>query len=184
MKMTRTFVVIFQEANPSRNLDLNNLPSYGRFDVVCRSITSCLFLSNGFRRDTMFVAVFEKTSSFLVIRGDEARGLNPDERSLAGILRDAFSGRHHPGIWYGPGTLETVLKEFGSWNIFVMDPRGKSISQLNGTNVAFILGDHLGFSPKSRKVLSTFPMLSLGVNEEYLTSQTIAIIHYLYDKGA
>ncbi len=183
MHPKKVFIIVFQEAQPSRNLDLDDLPRHGRFDVVCRTITSCLFLSNSFRKDTTFVGVFENARTMLVIRGSETKHLNPDERSLAGTLREVFSGTRYPGLWYGPGTLKTVLKEFQGWNMLVMDPRGKPISQNLQKQTVFILGDHLGFSSATRQILSSLTMASLGVEVEYLTSQTISILHFLCDKN-
>ncbi len=183
MEPSRSFIVVLQEAIPSRNIKLDDLPGQGRLDVLCRVITSCLFLSNGFRRDTQLVAVFEKTHTFLVIQGNKVRGLNPDERSLGGILRDVFSGEKIPGMWYGPGTLEMVLKELHNWKVMVLDPRGKPFQEPIEERVAFVLGDHLGFSSHSRDLLSSYPFLSLSVNVDYLTSQTVAILHYICDKN-
>ena len=177
-KSKRTFILLLKTANPSPNISLNNLPGEGRLDVLCRTLTAALFVSNGFRKDTELWAYFQSYGKVLIINGLEARGLNPDERSQAGLLKKVFSGMNVSGFTFKSGDWREIFSTFQTLNL--LDPNGENFAKKKFQSYTFVLGDHLGLESSELEVFKDNSKISLG-SQIYLTSQCTSIIHYLLD---
>lgn len=152
---------------------LNNL-TQGRMDEVARFIHNVLFLSHRMRRDAVAkITLFEGPWAPLTIsiRGDNVKGLHPDERSIGGFLLNAMK-RFLEGKTLPPGVevkksvelpMGTVLDEGGERRV----PR---------TSYFYIGG------PKGFPVEPPGEKISLG-GEVYTASQTVTIVNYLLDVG-
>ena len=74
--------------------ELNNLPE-GRVDLLARCASSALFYSHGVRRGVRLWLVLSGHGRTLCCDGGAARGLRPDERSLAVAMRRAIKAADH-----------------------------------------------------------------------------------------
>lgn len=74
--------------------ELNNLPE-GRVDLLARCASSALFYSHGVRRGVRLWLVLSGHGRTLCCDGGAARGLRPDERSLAVAMRRAIKTADH-----------------------------------------------------------------------------------------
>lgn len=179
--MSRHFIILSNTVDYKKPLSLNNLTGFGRLDVLCRCITAVFFLSNAFRKETRLSIFFRLNERLLNIDGNKAEGINPDERSIAGVLKRVFKGRTARGITFVPATLEEIL---AFHHPTVLDIYGKkTFTQLSQQNV-FLIGDQIGFTDTDRKLFSRVDgveSLTIG-SHVYLSSQTITILHYLLDQ--
>ena len=88
----RDFVLLCHETRAdvaSGSFDLNNLPS-GRVDVLARCVSAALFVSHGVRRNVRVWLMLCDARLTLCLESSDARGLHPDERSIAAALRRAL----------------------------------------------------------------------------------------------
>jgi tRNA (pseudouridine54-N1)-methyltransferase len=174
----RRFLIISNTVDTSKPLSLNSLTGYGRLDVLCRCITAAFFLSNKFRKDVIVIIYFRKNEKTLEIQGSKVRGINPDERAIAGVLKRVFSGKKYIGITFYSEKLEDFLSKFKP---LMLDASGEtSVQNFIGYNNTFLIGDHLGFLEEDRHLFGKFDRISLGSNV-YLSSQTITILNNLLD---
>ncbi len=173
----RRFLIISNTVDTSKPLSLNALTAYGRLDVLCRCIPAVFFLSNKFRRDVVLEIFFRINQKVLEIQGNTVRGINPDERAIAGVLKRIFKGLDYPGTRFYDCSLESLLKD---QNPILLDTEGVNSTLLLETNNFFIIGDHIGFIEEDYKTLAKFKKFSLGDNV-YLSSQTITLLNYLLD---
>ncbi|MFW9853837.1 MAG: hypothetical protein ACFFFG_02165 [Candidatus Thorarchaeota archaeon] len=179
--MSRHFIILSNTVDCRKPLSLNNLTGFGRLDVLCRCITATFFLSNAFRRETQLSIFFRLNELLLNINGKKAEGINPDERSIAGVLKRVFKGRISRGITLVPATLQEIL----TFHLpTVLDVHGnKNFTELTQQDV-FLIGDQIGFTDTDRQMfsdVSKVESLTIG-SHVYLSSQTITILHYLLDQ--
>ena len=178
----RQFIIIMRNI-PSieaiQNLKLNNLTDY-RIDALLRCINAAFFLSNDFRRDTgLYVCLDDDTS--IKFSGKSLRGLNPDERQLAGVLKKATLKRKYPGIEFADGGLEQL--EIDPLDTVLLSQSEVKIKHENPRKTRrFILGGYQGFIKKDLDYLIQLeiPVLSMG-DKLYLTSHCILFINILMD---
>jgi tRNA (pseudouridine54-N1)-methyltransferase len=85
-------------------------------------------------------------------------------------------------------TFEALIKELdeqGKKNFYLLDKRGKDISEIKiKENPIFILGDHEGIPKNNKTFIKRYKkdLFSLG-RTNYFTSQCITILNYLVDKN-
>lgn len=186
----RHFVLLGHTAPTTPAFTLNDLPgSAGRLDLVCRAIGSAFFLSHDLRRDVEVTLLLQDTIEIRLV-GERLRRLNPDERSTAALVKCALEriNTHKvestPGIFVSRGTLEGICDRLTSNNVrpIVLHEAGRPIEPRRlPQNPAFILSDHLEFTPEDEATLVEFPRFSLGKRALH-TSQCVTIIHYMLDR--
>ncbi len=170
----RAFIVLGHTAPVTPDFSLNDLPgSAGRLDILCRCVTAAFCLSHGIRRDVTVYLVL-RNQIVLRLEGASLRHLNPDERSTAALIQKAlraFTERpgaeieSTPGIFVAAGGLPGVLERVreGGLPVYWLHERGSPIRQAElRPDAAFVLSDHLEFSPEEIAILAAFPKLSLG----------------------
>jgi tRNA (pseudouridine54-N1)-methyltransferase len=170
----RAFIVLGHKVPLTPNFSLNDLPgSAGRLDILCRCVTAAFCLSHGIRRD---VTVYLVLQNQIVLRFEGARlkHLNPDERSTAALIQKALKAfteragaeiESTPGIFVAAGGLSEALKRVTDEGLTVywLHERGSPIRKVQlSADAAFVLSDHLEFSPEEAKILAAFPKLSVG----------------------
>jgi len=184
VSITRRFNVIVNEAFIGTDFSLNNLTGSGRVDVVCRIISSTFFLSNAFRKNTELNLLFKKTSQKITISGNRVRGINPDERAIAGVIKRIFTGnKPYLGIKVTNIDWNSFLSKLEGY-LLLEDSPELSLENTTLDQITFTLGDQRGFSDEDLGILranNNLEMVSLG-NISYLTSNCISIVHYLFDK--
>lgn len=162
------------------DFSLNDLPGAGRMDVVCRCITSALWLSDQLRKDTIFHALLEgkpNPPKLLTFNPLKLRRLYPDERNVAAHIKHALQNKKLPGIYVFTKSFEEFLKEQDK-QIFFLDASGKNIRKVEfEEDVLFVLGDHKGLREQDIKG----EKISVG-KKIYLASQVISIIQNELDR--
>lgn len=180
---TRFFILLLKITNPNPNLNINNLSGEGRFDLLSRVITNVFFLGGGefkFRTNNELWVYFQSYGKKLIFKGNEIKGMNPDERSQAGILKSVFSGQSFKGIEYSSAKWTEISQIFPS--CVILDVDGYKINELDISSNVFLIGDHLGLTEEEKLHLSRHKSLSLG-KKVYLSSQCISIINYYLDQS-
>lgn len=173
----RKFLIISNTVDTSQPLSLNSLTAYGRLDVICRCISSAFYLSNDFRKDVFLSIFFQKNQKIMEIDGNKVRGLNPDERAIAGVLKKIFVGKEFPGINIQSQDLDVILHD---QSILLLDKNGIKLDSAISESNTFVIGDHLGFQIENKELLQNSRKISLG-KTEYMSSQVITILHFLLD---
>ena len=179
---TRIFILLLKITNPNPNLNINNLSGEGRFDLLSRVLTNVFFLGGGdfkFRTENELWMYFQSYGKKLVFKGNEIRGMNPDERSQAGILKKVFSGEKIKGIEYSSAKWTEISRIFP--NCIILDETGYKFDELDISSNIFLMGDHLGLTEEEKLYLSKHKSLSLG-KRIYLSSQCVSIINYYLDQ--
>jgi tRNA (pseudouridine54-N1)-methyltransferase len=175
----RRFVVIGQSASASGDFLIDDVPgTSGRLDVLLRCVRAGLLFSHGVRHDAVVYLVLSGgplAPRALRIRGADAKFLRPDERSLATLVKktlalpedgapEGFSERK-PGVSVARGGLDAVLRDIGPATAYVLEEGAPDLRQapdLLGDSV-FFLGDHLGFDPLARALLTERGARPLGL---------------------
>ncbi len=110
--------------------------------------------------------------------GSVVRGINPDERAIAGILKRVFQGLPVSGISFYNGELKDLISKYQP---VILDVHGEVNQEFIRASHSFIIGDQVGYPKEFEEVFSVLKKISLGINE-YLSSQTISIVNYILDQ--
>ncbi|TKX76746.1 tRNA (pseudouridine(54)-N(1))-methyltransferase TrmY, partial [Halorubrum sp. SD626R] len=89
----RQFVVVGHEVPTDPDaISLSDIPGAGRLDLLCRCVSTGVFLSHGIRENVRvhLVVADELTVTF---DADTLRHLHPDERNVAARVRDALAAK-------------------------------------------------------------------------------------------
>lgn len=164
----RSFVLAAHEAPVDEGFSLDALPSNGRMDLVARFLCTALLTSHGVRDDAEARLVL---SDEVVVRvdGGEVEGLNPDERSVAGVLRKAVEEAGYreqevqTGVYVGPGDLEDAVDDAGGTVVW-MHEDGEAAAELEPPeNPTLVFGDHRDFSERDVEVMEPRADLRLSL---------------------
>ena len=132
----------------------------------------------GNRHDTVVYLVLlggPRAPRTLRIEGATARFLRPDERSLAVLVQKALAApveaggdgfvQVRPGVAIAEGGLEAVLADLGPATLHVLEEGAPDLREapLAGRDVAFFLGDHVGFDETTRARLAAVGAIPVGV---------------------
>ena len=165
----RRFVVLGRTAKASTGFSLDDLPSSsGRLDVLLRCVRAALLTSHGLRPEVLVYLVLQGGGGgprVIRIGGAGLQFVRPDERSLALLVQKAL-GRHvggaagfveqKPGLAVADGGLECVLADLRGARAYVLEEGARDLRQasLEGEDLAFFIGDHLGFDEAARSTLA------------------------------
>lgn len=189
----RQFVVVAHEltAPEAADLNLDDLPGTGRLDLLSRCVTSALLLSHDIRED---VRVHLVADGYVVrFEGSEIRRINPDERSTAARIRDAFDAREgaigamaatpSPGVSIRRGDLEAVLDDLDDVTLFELHADGQPVVDLDPPgNPAFVLSDHRDFTDEEANLLGEHADARVSIGPQILhADQTITVAHNYLD---
>ena len=138
-------------------------------DILCRCVTTSLFLSHDMRRDSECHLVLlgdpdpPKTIRF---SGRDVRYLSPDERSAASLIKKALvvpcSGDYTvsmPGVTIRRGGLAELVREHC---FVVLDESGDDIRELTTLPEAYLLSDHENFDERELKITEGLQKVSVG----------------------
>jgi tRNA (pseudouridine54-N1)-methyltransferase len=197
----RRFVVLGQTATASPGFSLDDLPgSSGRLDVLLRALKSALLTSHGLRRDTVaYLVLLGDAAAPRAIRvdGRVAEYIRPDERSLAGRVKNALAWEPDPGTAPGAwsverqgmavarGGVEAVVADLGATTAYVLEESGADVraAKLDVENPVFYVGDHLGFDAVSRLSLTALGATALSVGPVSVhADDAIALVHNELDR--
>ena len=166
----KRFAVVGHRAATSGTFSLNDLAgSAGRMDVLCRCINASFFLSHDLRRDVECYLILcgepgpEKTVLF---SGSALRYLSPDERSSAALVKKALAlpcgdefRESTPGVYVRRGGFTRLLAEVP---FAVLDEAGEDIRAAPALPEAYLLSDHLNFTPEEEDMIAAYTRYSVG----------------------
>ena len=193
----RDIVIIGHKAKTNGDFSLNDLPgSAGRMDILCRCVSSALFLSFGMRRDVnVHLLLLGDPDPGKIIRfeGLHLRYLNPDERSSGSLIQKALQKdateqdiRSTPGVWIRRGDLKSLLSEFEGRTLLYLREDGEDIRELASEirDPVFILGDHTGVTEEEEEQLLEAGAKIISVGPISLHSNhCITLIHNELDRA-
>ena len=192
--MVRTFIVRARTAKTTPDFSVDDLPGSGRMDLVCRCISSALFISLDVRRDTIIHVVLEgpkeppKTITFY---GDKIKDLQPDERFLALIIKKAVSAKLEGkevevilGVFVSKKSFEAVVKELAKTQLIYLDPDGKDIRKFEfKKDFTAVLSDYIGMPRKSEGWLERMNAEKISLGPVTLfASHAIVVMHNEIDR--
>jgi tRNA (pseudouridine54-N1)-methyltransferase len=179
----RNFLLFMRKLQLDKPRFSLNALTQNRLDVLLRCISATFFLSNSFRRDTNLFIAARDESQLLELEGSLLKGLNPDERAIAGWLRKNLRTRNNCGLQAITSGMDEFLANFST--IFILDQAGTPIEEVGSLppGALFAIGSHQGFSQEDKKRLQAHggQLISLGM-PEYLSSTTISIIQWTLDR--
>lgn len=163
----RQFIVVARSGPTTDDFSLDDLPAAGRVDLLARCVTASLLLSHGLREDvrTHLVLGDEFTVRF---EGEDLRGLYPDERSTAALIRKALSEREEAigqipveissGVSLVRTGLDATLAEVASDSqIYRLHPDGSSKSDVSPPeSPAFVLSNHREFEEADAETIEQY----------------------------
>ncbi|MBZ3935561.1 tRNA (pseudouridine(54)-N(1))-methyltransferase TrmY [Methanimicrococcus blatticola] len=200
----KDFVIIGNKAVNGGKISLNDLPgSAGRMDVLCRCVTSALFISFGMRRDiNVWLILKGEPGPDKIVRfnGETMRSLNPDERSSGSLIQKALlidaseiEKQSTPGVFVRYGNLAQLLNEFSEEKrpLFYLKEDGDDVTEMIQTesaalleNGVYILGDNQGVFEDDEKMIENADALKISVGPiSLLSSQCITLILNVLDRA-
>lgn len=184
----REFVYFSQSARTSGNFDSGELMKAGRMDIAIHSFIQGVFLSHGFRKDTVFHFVFygqpDPPKHIEIQVKDDLEISKKDVGNLIKkILYKFKEGKKteiFPGCFVERKSFLKLVEELDNdgKEIFILDKKGEDIRKAKiGNDCVFILGDHEGLPKKEMKRLKEIATsVSVG-NKMYFASQTVAVVN-------
>lgn len=154
----RSFVLAAHDVPVDEGFSLDALPSHGRMDLVARFLSASLLTSHGVRSTAEARLVL---GNELVVRvdGGEVEGLNPDERSVAGVLRKAVEEagyREHEvqtGVYVAPGDLGDAVDDAGGTVVWMQEDGEAAAEVEPPEDATMVFSDHLDFTEEDVEVL-------------------------------
>ena len=193
----RQFLIVGHDAPTAPEFSLDDLAGgAGRLDVLCRCVTSALFLSHSIREAVRVHLVLgdEFTVRF---DGRTIRRLNPDERSTAALIRTALENRADaighmpaestPGVTIRRMGFEATLGELATdATVVTLHEDGDRAADVDPpADPLFVLSDHRNFTDQESSLLSTTADERLRLGPEILhADHAITVAHnYLDTEG-
>ncbi|MDD5416416.1 MAG: tRNA (pseudouridine(54)-N(1))-methyltransferase TrmY [Candidatus Aenigmarchaeota archaeon] len=186
--MTRTFILYSYGTTDDFNLD--RLFESGRIDLVCRCVIGALWISNDVRRDTQIIIVLNtgrRPPVSIKFDGNKILGIEASELSIAQVIKKALSvvkdkewANVQSGVSVSRRSFQEIVKD--AKNVYVLDAKGKHISNFKPENPTFVLGDNVGL-PKNEMsfALRKGEKVSLG-NKVYLASSVVSVVNWILDQ--
>ncbi|WP_421908116.1 tRNA (pseudouridine(54)-N(1))-methyltransferase TrmY [Methanolacinia petrolearia] len=181
----KRFLIIGHKAVTEGGFSLNDMPGgAGRMDVLCRCVNSCFFLSHDLRRDVecyLLLLGEPNPPKTILIKGNEVRYLNPDERSAGSLIKKALQvvcGEEFiestKDIYIRNGGLERLLNEI---DFSVLDENGTDIRSVEEIPENYILSDHMNFSEEEESLIKDLPKISAGPKVLHADHTVIVILN-------
>jgi tRNA (pseudouridine54-N1)-methyltransferase len=165
----RDFVYIAHEAPTEAGFSVEDLPGTGRLDLLCRCVNAALLTSHGVRENTEAHLVLRNDDGKDVtvrFEGEDLHGINPDERSIAGVVRATLNELTYyevetsPGVYVAERSVAEVLEATDGETV-VLDENGESLER-PPDSPTFVLSDHLDFTDEDLGALGDARRVSLG----------------------
>lgn len=188
----RQFVVLGHEVPLEPDFSLDDLAGgAGRLDVVCRCVNAAVFLSHGIREDVRVSVVLQDTVTIEIASG-HLRYMAPDERNIAGLLRNTLEAKHdaigHQAVEASPGVkianrdLTTTLERIET-PLYLLHESGDPLPDVQPPEEAgYIVSDHLEFTERDRSVMEDRVVNTLSLSPRRLhADHAITIVHNYHD---
>lgn len=191
----RQFLIVGEDAPTTAEFSLDGLPEAGRMDLLARCVTASLLLSHGLRETvrTHLVLDDEFTVRF---EGEQLRGLHPDERSTAALIRNALEQReeaigHMPvetsaGVSLTRMGLDATLSNLDEDGVVCQlhedgDPIGESQPP---ENPIFVLSNHTDLDDTAAEIVDKYADRRVSLGPEPLhADHAISVVHNWLDRS-
>lgn len=194
--MRRVYIIYSPTAWSTLDLNYKSLPSYGRLDVLFRSVLSAFKLKGGYRTDVEVVTVHDGPPDpplTLVFKDKLLHAYSPkNEVELARASANCLNDKEKLyTLKYGLSKVISRYKSKGYYTIYLRE-NGKCIKRVLDNlrkceekvgGVAFIAGSHVDI-PRTLETLvlkRVDDVASIGPTS-YLTSQSIVLTNYFLDR--
>ncbi|MUW13851.1 tRNA (pseudouridine(54)-N(1))-methyltransferase TrmY [Halorubrum sp. CBA1125] len=196
----RQFVVVGHDVPTDPDaVSLSDIPGAGRLDLLCRCVSTGVFLSHGIREAVRvhLVVADELTVTF---DADRLRHLHPDERNVAARVRDALAARDDaighepadvsPGVELRRMGLSVTLDRLVDGRRAATDPALVQLHEAGEPLVGvdppadpvFVLSDHRDFTAAEAALLADESDRRVRVGPKRLhADDTIAVVHNWLD---
>ncbi|MDY6761632.1 MAG: tRNA (pseudouridine(54)-N(1))-methyltransferase TrmY [Candidatus Nanohaloarchaea archaeon] len=178
------FIVLGHDPPTDADFSLDDL-TQGRLDLLARSVNAALLQSHRIRTGTTVSLVLQDEAT-VQFRGDDIGGLNPDERSIAGVIRKALQrldgrGSLPDGVATKTHGLEPVLE--GAGQLFQLRGDGTPVTDAApGQDATFVLSDHRPFTDPEQQLLDKYGAEKVSLGPETLhTDHAITVAHNYLD---
>ncbi len=195
----REFILRALKGKTTPDFSLDDLPSAGRMDLVCRCISNALWISNDLRRDTIIHVVMDGPSlppKIVSFSGLELRGVSFDERDIARHIKEALmKGKPleineeadvSPGIKVAKKSFEALVKEKSNTSqLFYLHKKGNDIREVKFEgDVTFVFGDYIGMPKNTESLLDRLGAKRLTLGPVMLfASHCIIVAHNELDRN-
>ena len=194
----REFVLLALKAETSPDFNLDNLPDAGRMDLVCRTISNTLLISNHIRDNTIINVVLngpKDPPKIISFYGNNVKNLEPDEKTIARFIKNALKDglklklneeiETSPGIKISKKSFETLIKEKSSTSqLIYLHPKGEDLRKFDfEDNVTFIFGDYIGLPKKTERLLDRLGAKKISIGPVMLfASHCSVLVHNELDR--
>ena len=145
-------------------------------------------IRDSLRRDvTVYLVLLGGTDApkTVMFSGEKVRSLNPDERSAGALIKKALEipvgeefRESTRGVYVRRGGLSRLLREH---TFAVLDESGEDIERVPLFPEAFLLSDHLDFTPEELDMASNCPRYCVGPKILH-ADHTITVLHNVLDR--
>lgn len=193
----KEFILLSLKARTDPDFSLDDLPGAGRMDLICRTISNTLWISNELRRDSVIhVSMNGPRASPKIISfdGKTLKGLDPDERSIAKAIKLALKEGLNlklneekevsGGIKISKKAFETLIKEKSGNQLVYLHPKGEDLREFRfNKDLIFILGDNIGLPRKTEKLLDRLGAKKIKLGPKMIfASHCPVIVHNELDR--
>ncbi|MFB6269570.1 MAG: tRNA (pseudouridine(54)-N(1))-methyltransferase TrmY [Halobacterium sp.] len=188
----RQFVVLGHHAPTDPDFSLDDLAgAAGRLDVLCRCVNAAVFLSHGVR-DNVEISLVLRDEVTVRIDSSDLRYMNPDERNIAGLLRQALEAKDQaighreaestPGIHVSKRGFQAVLESVDG-TVVELHEDGDPLADVEPpTDPVFVLSDHEDFTEEEAVLLAEHSDRRVRVGPEVLhADHTITVAQNYLD---
>ncbi|MFB6282492.1 MAG: tRNA (pseudouridine(54)-N(1))-methyltransferase TrmY [Halobacteria archaeon] len=186
----RKFVMTAHDASVDPGFSLSNLAGEGRMDLVARTINAAFTLSHDMRDDVVFFLVLQDEIT-VRFEGSKLQGLNPDERSIAGLVKKALKEKEvlvgemetevTPGVTVRREDFAGVVETLDVDEVYRLSEDGTPIQEIElPDDTAFVLSDHGDFSSHELEVLGKATPVKVSPKILH-ADHAVAVLHSYLD---
>jgi len=185
------FAIIGHLAHTAGDFSLSDMPGgAGRLDILCRCVTTSLFLSHGMRRDVEVYLILlgqPDPPKTILFSGERVKYLSPDERSAGSLIKKALLlpvgdefRESMPGVYVRRGGLPRLLAGFPFSRL---DESGTDMRTAAALPENYLLSDHLNLTEEEALQVGSLPIYSVGPRSLH-ADHTITILLNELDRRA
>jgi tRNA (pseudouridine54-N1)-methyltransferase len=159
-------------------------------DVLCRCVTTSLFLSHGIRRDVEVYLVLlgpPNPPKTVLFSGEKVRYLSPDERSAGSLIKKALEihagdefRESTPGVYVRKGGLQELLD---GQAFVLLDESGADVRKASVLPGNYLLSDHINLTKEEILQTSTLPLYSVGPRSIHADHTITVLLNELDRRG-
>ncbi len=185
------FAVLGHLAHTAGDFSLSDMPGgAGRMDILCRCVTTSLFLSHGMRRDVEVYLVLlgpPNPPKTVLFSGEKVRYLSPDERSAGSLIKKALElpagdefRESTQGVYVRKGGLFELIS---AYPFVLLGESGADVRKTAHLPGNYLLSDHLNLTEEETLQIGDLPVYSVGPKSLH-ADHTITVLLNELDRRA